>query len=76
MVKLRLERDLPSQAVRQAARQGLAVLMASAVVVLKHVSKIKIQPFAKDTILYQLISNLAWVITLGRLPALPNLVRI
>jgi len=29
----------------------------------------KLQPFAKVTILYQLISNLAWVITLGRLTA-------
>jgi len=27
-------------------------------------------------ILYQLISNLAWVITLGKLPALPNLDRV
>jgi len=32
----------------------------------------KLQPFAKNTILNQLISNLAWVITLGRPPALPN----
>jgi len=35
----------------------------------------ELQPFAKDTILYQLNSNLVWVIRLGRLPALPNLVR-
>jgi len=62
----------PRQALVQAARQGLAVLMASAVVVLKH----EHQPFAKGTILYQLISHLAWLITLGRLPALPKLVRI
>jgi len=41
--------------------QGLAVLMASAVVVLN----MKLQPFAKVTILYQLILHLAWVIMLG-----------
>jgi len=56
----------------QAARQGLAVLIASAVVVLN----MKLQPFAKVTIVFQSIWNLAWVIMLGRLPALPNLVRI
>jgi len=56
----------------QAARQGLAVLMASAVAVQKH----ETSTFAKVTILYQLISYLAWVIKLGRSPALPNLVRI
>jgi len=37
--------------ISQAARQGLAVLMASAVVVLKH----ETSTFAKGTILYQLI---------------------
>jgi len=41
----------------QAIRQGLAMLMETST-------------FAKVTILYQLISNLAWMITLGRSPAL------
>jgi len=36
----------------------------------------KPQPFAKVTIWYQLISHLAWVITLSGSPAPPNLVRI
>jgi len=39
-------------------------------IVLKH----ETSTLRKGTIIYQLISNLAWVITLGRLPALPNLV--
>jgi len=39
------------------ARQGLAVLMASAVVVLKH----ETSTVRQVKILYQLISHLAWV---------------
>jgi len=35
----------------------------------------ELQPFDKGTILYQLISNLAWVITFGRSPTLTKLVR-
>jgi len=54
-------------------RQGLAI--ASPVVVLKHETS-TLQPFARGTILYQLISNLAWVITLGRSPTLTKLVRV
>jgi len=56
----------------QAARPGLAVLMASAVVALKH----ETSTLPKVTILFQSIWHLAWVITLGRSPALLNLVRI
>jgi len=33
----------------------------------------KLQPFVKVTILYQLISTLAWVITLGRSLAMPKM---
>jgi len=36
----------------------------------------KLQPFVKGTILYQSIWHLAWVITLGRLPALTKLVQV
>jgi len=36
----------------------------------------KLRAFAKGTIVYHLISNLAWVIILGRLLALPNLVQV
>jgi len=63
------ERVIPSQA----ARQGLAVLMVFVVVTCWNM---KLQPFAKGTILYQLISNLAWVSTLGRSPTLTKLVRV
>jgi len=59
--------------ISQAALQGLAVLIASAVVVIKHETT---PTFTKVTILYQFIWHLAWVILFGRLPALPNLVRI
>jgi len=54
----------------QAARQGVAVLMASTVVVLKH------EPSTQVTILYQLILNLAWVIASGVSATLPSLVKI
>jgi len=56
----------------QAARQGLAVLMASAVAVQKH----ETSNLRKGTILYQLFSNLAWMITLGRSPTLTKLVQV
>jgi len=56
--------------ISQAARQGLAVLMASAVVVLKHETSTLRQ-------IHNFISiDLAWVITLGSSTALPNWVRI
>jgi len=59
--------------ISQAVWQGLAVFGVRRSIVLKQ-ETMKLQLFAKVTILYQLIWNLAWVIKLGRLPALPNLV--
>jgi len=56
----------------QAARQGLAVLLATALAVLKH----ETSTLRQRHNLYQLISNWAWVITLGRSPTLTKLVRV
>jgi len=58
--------------ISQAAQQDLTVLMVSSVAVLKH----ETSTLRQNNILYQLNSNVAWLIKLGRLPTLPNLVRI